>query len=93
MKATATHVEAAAIDVKDFVKSSVQIMQVQSHLVCVVNEAYDSDDTDDEKILSENYDEIDVLTALIENDHKYEKSSKTLDKSKNIVQEHIEKKK
>ena len=68
-------------------------VQVQSHLVCTVNEAYDSDDIDDKKVLPENCDEIDMLTALIKNDCRHEKSSKTLNKNKNIMQEYIEKKK
>ena len=43
--------------------------------------------------MSENYDEIDMLTVLTEDDYKCEKSLKILDKNKNIMQEHIEKKK
>src|SRR5437667_9740510 len=87
------HVEAAAIDMKDFVRSSVQTVQMQSHLVCAVSKAYDSDDTDDEKVLSENCDEIDVLTVLIKDSYRYERSLKALDKNKNIMQEYIEKEK
>jgi len=68
-------------------------VQVQSHLVCTVDKVYNSDDTDDEKVLLKNCDEIDMLTALTEGSCRCERSSKTLDKSKNIVQEHIEKKK
>ena len=68
-------------------------MQMQSHLVCTVSKAYDSDDTDDKKVLSENCDKINMLTALIENSYRHERSSKTLDKNKNIMQEHIEKEK
>ncbi len=93
MKVTATHIKAAAIDAEDFVESSIQMMQMQSHLVCIINEAYDFDDTDNEKVLSENYDKINILIILIKNDYRHERSSKTLDKSKNIMQEHIEKEK
>src|SRR5216117_1854698 len=89
-KAT-THVRVTAINMK--AESSKQMMQVQSHIVCAVDNAYDSDDTDDEKVLSENCDEIDVLTVLTENSHRHERSLKALNKSKNIVQEHIEKEK
>ena len=89
-KAT-THIEAAVIDMK--VESSKQTVQVQSHIVCAVNNAYNSDDIDDEKVLSENCDEIDVLTVLTESDCRCERSLKALDKNKNIVQEHIEKEK
>src|SRR5216117_2870790 len=85
------HVEAAAIDMK--AESSEQMMQVQSHIICAVDNAYDSDDIDDEKVLSENCDEIDVLTVLTESDCRCERSLKALDKNKNIVQEHIEKEK
>src|SRR5438034_2856729 len=85
------HVEAAVIDMK--VRSSKQMMQVQSHIVYAVDNTYDSDDTDDKKVLSENCDEIDVLTALTESDHRHERSSKALNKNKNIVQEYIEKEK
>ena len=68
-------------------------MQMQSHLICAVDEIYDSDDTDNKKVLSENYDEIDVLTVLTKNSHRHERSLKALNKSKNIMQEHIEKEK
>jgi len=91
VKATATHVGTAAIDVK--VRSSIQKMQVQSHLVCTVSKAYDSDDINDKEVLSENCDEIDMLTALTEDSHRHERSLKALDKNKDIVQEHIEKEK
>ena len=90
VKATATHIGTAAIDVK--AESSIQKVQVQSHLVCAVDKAYDSDDINDEKVLLKNCDKINMLTVLIENDCRHEKSSKILDKNKNIVQEHIEKK-
>jgi len=66
---------------------------MQSHLVCAVSKTYNSDDIDDKKVLSENCDEIDMLTTLIEDSCRHEKSSKTLNKNKNIVQKHIEKKK
>src|SRR5947207_2568166 len=85
------HVEAATIDMK--AGPSEQKVQVQSHLVCAVDKAYDSDDTDDEKVLFKNCDEIDVLTVLTEDDHRCEKSSKALDKNKDIMQECIEKEK
>src|SRR5438034_4174665 len=52
-----------------------------------------TDDTDDKKVLSENCDEIDVLTMLTESSHRHERSSKALNKSKNIVQEYIKKEK
>ena len=52
-----------------------------------------TDDTDDKKVLSENCDEIDVLTILTENNHRHERSLKALDKNKDIVQECIEKEK
>ena len=78
---------------KDFVRSSVKTVQVQSHLVCIVDKAYDSDNINDKKVLSENCDEIDMLTVLTENSHRHERSLKTLDKNKNIMQEHIEKEK
>ena len=61
--------------------------------MCAIDEAYDSDDIDDEKVLSENCDKINMLTMLTEDDYKYERSSKTLNKNKNIVQECIEKEK
>ena len=85
------HVETAAINMK--AESSKQTMQVQSHLMCAVGKVYDSDDINDKKVLSENCDKINVLTALTEDSHKHERSSKTLDKNKNIVQECIEKEK
>ena len=85
------HVEAAIIDMK--VRSNEQMMQVQSHIMCTVDDAYDSDDTDDEKVLSENCDEIDVLTVLTESSCRHERSLKALNKNKDIVQEHIEKEK
>ncbi len=66
---------------------------MQSHLVCTVSKAYDSDNINDEKVLSENYDEIDVLTALTKDSCKHERSLKTLDKSKDIIQECIKKEK
>ena len=66
---------------------------MQPHIVCAVDNAYDSDDTDDKKVLSENCDEIDVLTTLTESSHRHERSSKALNKNKDIVQEHIEKEK
>jgi len=66
---------------------------MQSHLVCTVNEAYDSDNTDDEEVLLKNCDEIDVLIMLIEDDCRHERSSKALDKNKDIMQEHIKKEK
>ena len=69
------------------------MIQMQSHLVCAVNEAYDSDDTDNEKILSENYDEINILTILTKNNYRHERSLKILDKNKNIIQECIKKEK
>ena len=68
-------------------------MQVQSHLVCVVDKAYDSDDINNEKVLSKNCDKINILIMLIENDCKHEKCSKTLNKNKNIMQECIKKEK
>src|SRR5216117_550253 len=89
-KAT-THIETIIINMK--VESSKQMMQVQSYIVCVVDNAYDSDDTDDEKVLSENCDEIDVLTAMTKEDCRHERSSKVLNKDKNIVQECIKKEK
>ena len=94
-KATATHIEAVAIDAEDFVKSSIQIVQVQvqSHLVCTVDKAYDSDDTNDEKVLSENCNKINMLTVLTEDSCRHERSLKTLNKSKDIMQECIEKEK
>ena len=67
-------------------------MQVQSHFICVIEKVYDSDNTDDKKVLLKNCDEINMLTALSENDYRHEKSLKILDKNKNIVQECIEKK-
>ena len=82
MKAT-MHVEAATIDMK--AESSEQMMQVQSHLVCTVDKAYDSDDINDEKVLSENYDKINVLTALTENNCRCERNLKVLNKNKDIV--------
>src|SRR5438034_2505288 len=85
------HVEAAAIDMK--AESSEQTVQVQSHIVCTVDDTYDSDDTNDKKVLSENCDEIDMLTVLTENSHRHERSLKALNKNKDIVQEHIEKEK
>ena len=75
------------------VELSKQTMQVQSHLVCAVDDAYDSDDTDDKKLLSENCDKIDVLTVLTKDNHRHEKSLKALNKNKNIVQKHIKKEK
>ena len=66
---------------------------MQPHIVCAVDNAYDSDDTDDKKVLSENCDEIDVLTVLTESDCRHERSLKALNKNKDIMQEHIEKKK
>ena len=92
-KATATHIKIAIIDVKVFAESSIQSVQIQSHLVCTVSKAYDSDDTDDEKVLSENCDKINMLTVLTENDYRCKRSSKALDKSKSIVQKYIEKEK
>ena len=92
MKTTATHVKAAAINVKDFVRSSIQVMQVQSHFVCTVDKAYDFDDTDDEEVLLKNCDEINMLTVLTKDSCRCERSSKTLNKNKNIVQKHIKKK-
>ena len=86
-----THVEAVIIDAKDFVKSSVQTMQMQSHLVCAVDKAYDSDNIDDKEVLSENCDKINVLAMLTKNNCRHERSLKALDKNKNIMQEHIEK--
>src|SRR2546430_17274315 len=68
-------------------------MQMQSHLVCAVDKAYDSDDTDDEEVLLKNCDEINILTVLTEDDCRCERSLKTLDKNKNIMQEHIKKEK
>jgi len=65
---------------------------MQSHLVCIIDKAYNSNNTDDEKVLSENCDEINMLTMLTENNHRHEKSLKTLNKNKNIVQECIKKK-
>ena len=59
----------------------------------VVNKIYNFDDIDDEKVLSENCDEINMLTVLIDDDCRCERSLKALDKNKNIVQEHIKKKK
>jgi len=79
------YVKTIIIDVKDFVRLSIQVMQMQSHLVYAVDKAYNSDDTDDEKVLSENCDKINVLTTLSEDDYKHERSSKTLNKSKNIM--------
>ena len=61
--------------------------------MCAVDDAYDSDNTDDKKILSENYDKINVLTVLTENNYRHEKSLKALDKNKNIMQECIKKEK
>ena len=61
--------------------------------MCCWWSVYNSDDTDDEKVLLENCDEIDMLIVLTENSCRCEKSSKTLDKNKNIIQEHIEKEK
>jgi len=66
---------------------------MQSHLVCVINEVYDSDDTNDEKVLSENYNKIDILTVLTENNCRHERSLKILDKNKDIMQECIKKEK
>jgi len=66
---------------------------MQSHLVYVIDEAYNFDDTDDEEVLSENCDEINMLTVLTKDDCRHERSSKTLNKNKNIVQKCIEKKK
>src|SRR5438046_703523 len=66
---------------------------MQSHLVCAVSKAYDSDDTDDKKVLSENYNEINMLTMLTKDDCRHERSLKALNKNKNIIQEHIKKEK
>ena len=60
-------------------------MQMQSHLMYAIDKAYDSDDINDKKVLLENCDEIDMLTMLIKNNHRCERSSKTLDKNKNII--------
>src|SRR5438477_12686529 len=92
-KTTATHVEATAIDAENFAESSVQTMQVQFHLMCTVDKVYDFDDINDKKVLSENYDEINMLIVLTEDSHRHEKNLKTLNKNKNIVQEHIKKEK
>ncbi len=43
---------------KDFIRSSIQIVQMQSHLMYTINKVYDSDDIDDEKVLSENCDKL-----------------------------------
>ena len=80
---TTTCVEAAIINMK--VKSSEQMMQVQSHIVCAVNDAYDSDDINDKEVLSENCDEINMLAVLTENDCRHERSLKELNKNKNIM--------
>ena len=72
-KTTTTYIKATTIDMK--AESSKQIVQVQSHLIYAVKEVYNSDNTNDEKVLSENCNEIDVLTVLIENNHKHEKSN------------------
>jgi hypothetical protein len=61
--------------------------------MCIIDNIYDSNDTDDKKVLSENCDEINMLTVLTENNHRHERSLKVLDKNKNIMQEHIKKKK
>ncbi len=92
-KATATHVKIMIIDAENFAESSIWMMQMQSHLVYVIDEAYNFDDTDDEEVLSENCDEINMLTVLTKDDCRHERSSKTLNKNKNIVQKCIEKKK
>ena len=85
------HVETATINMK--AESSKQMMQVQSHIMCTIDDAYDSDDINDEEVLSENCDEIDVLTVLTKDSYKCKRSLKTLNKNKNIMQKHIEKEK
>ena len=43
---------------------SASSLQVQPHLVCAVGEAFNPEDTDEEEVLPEDYDEINVLAAL-----------------------------
>ena len=88
---TIMHVETTIINMK--IRSNEQMMQVQFHIMCAVDDTYDFNDTDNKKVLSDDCDEIDVLAALTEDSHKHERSLKALNKSKNIVQEHIKKKK
>src|SRR6266487_3379424 len=65
---------------------------MQSHFVCTVSKVYNFNDTDDEKVLSENCDEINILTILTKNSCRHERSLKILNKNKNIMQECIKKK-
>ena len=85
------HIKAVIINMK--IRSNKQMMQVQSHIMCTIDNVYDSDDIDDKKILSENYNKIDILTVLTENNCRHERSLKVFNKNKNIVQEHIKKEK
>ena len=57
----------------------------QKLVILDVDVSYDSDDIDDEKILFKNCDEINILTVLTEDDYRYERSLKALNKNKNIV--------
>ncbi len=91
MKAVITHVEVTIIDVK--VRSSSNTVQVQPHLVCAVKETYDSDNTDNEKVLPEDCDEINVLTVLADEGCRRTRASKALKKEKEVIQDHIKKQK
>ena len=66
---------------------------MQSHFICAVDETYDSDDINDEEVLSENCDEINILIILTEDNCRHERSLKTLNKNKDIMQECIKKEK
>ncbi len=83
MKTATTHVEAATVDVE--ARSSLNTVQVQPHLVCAVRETYDSDNTDNKKVLPEYCDKINVLVALVDEECRRTRASKVLKKEKEVI--------
>ncbi len=90
-KTAIMHVEAAIIDIE--ARPSSNTVQVQPHLVCAVRETYDSDNTDNKKVLSEYCDKINVLVALVDEECRRTRASKALKKEKEVIQDHIKKQK
>jgi len=76
---------------KDYEEKNSQLISMQNISVCQIDEENDENDTDEKFIDSDNCDFLNVLTALMNTHSKA--AAKVKDKNKQIIQEHVKKKK
>ena len=59
--------------------------------MCVIEDAYDLNNINNEEMLFKDYDEINMLITLINNEHRRERLLKVLNKDKDIMQKCVKK--